>query len=38
MFAVAIYGSNDLEECTKYKQEHRKEFEQCWIFTPKEHR
>lgn len=38
MFAVAIYGSNDLEECTKYKQGHRKEFEQCWIFTPKEHR
>lgn len=38
MFAVAIYGSNDLEECSKYKQEHRKKFEQCWIFTPKEHR
>ena len=38
MFAVAIYGSSDLEECSKYKQEHRKEFEQCWIFTPKEYR
>lgn len=38
MFAVAIYGSSDLEECSKYKQEHCKEFEQCWIFTPKEYR
>jgi hypothetical protein len=38
MFAVAIYGSCDLEECVEYKQKYSREFKQAWIFTPKEYR
>ena len=38
MFAVAIYGSDDYEECAEYKQKYSNKFKQAWIFTPKEYR
>lgn len=38
MFAVAIFGGNDLSECAEYKQKYSNEFKQAWIFTPKEYR
>lgn len=38
MFAVAIFGSNTYEECAEYKQKYSSDFEQAWIFTPKEYR
>lgn len=38
MYAVAIYGSNNHDECAIFMREHRNEFKQTWIFTPKEYR
>ena len=38
MYAVAIFGSVEREECEEFMRSHRKEFEQVWIFTPKANR
>ena len=38
LFAVAIYGSNNHQDCVEYKQKYIDEFDQAWIFTPKEYR
>ena len=38
MYAVAIYGSTEREECEQFMREHGGEFGQIWIFTPKKNR
>ncbi|MBO7189667.1 MAG: hypothetical protein J6V55_03685 [Alistipes sp.] len=38
MYAVAVFGSEDIEECQEYKKEHTKDFPQSWVYTPKRFR
>lgn len=38
MFAVAVFGSSDAEECQKFKNQYSKEFAQSWVYTPKKFR
>lgn len=38
MYAVAIYGSNDRNDCVQYMRKYHKNFGEAWIFTPKEYR
>lgn len=38
MYAVAIYGSNDRDDCVQYMRKYHKNFGEAWIFTPKEYR
>lgn len=38
MYAVAIYGSADRDDCVEYMRKHRNNFTQIWIFTPREYR
>jgi hypothetical protein len=38
MYAVAIYGSAEREECEQFMREHGDEFGQTWIFTPKKNK
>ena len=38
MYAVAIYGSSEREECDTFIREHSNEFNQIWVFTPKANR
>ena len=38
MYAVAIFGSVDLQECQTFKSAHTKDFPQSWIYTPKKYR
>ena len=38
MYAVAIFGSSDNEECQEYKRTYVKEFSQSWVYTPKRFR
>jgi hypothetical protein len=38
MYAVAIYGSTEREECEQFMREHGDEFGQTWIFTPKKNK
>lgn len=38
MYAVAIFGSSDNEECQEYKRIYAKEFSQSWVYTPKRFR
>lgn len=38
MFAVAAFGSADIEECQEFKNAHSKEFPQSWVYTPKRYR
>ena len=35
MYAVAIYGSVEREECVQFVRDMRDEIENMWIFTPK---
>ena len=35
MFAVAVYGSDDKEECERFVRDNRHEFKQSWVHTPK---
>ena len=35
MFAVAVYGSEDKEECERFVRDNRHEFKQSWVHTPK---
>lgn len=38
MYAVAIYGSNDRDDCVQHMRKYHKNFGEAWIFTPKEYR
>lgn len=38
MYAVAIYGSTDLDECEKFMMMEKKRFNAMWIHTPKRFR
>ena len=38
MYAVAVFGSSDMEECQEFKRTHAKEFAQSWVHTPKKFR
>ncbi len=38
MYAVAVFGSSDMEECQEFKRTHTKEFAQSWVHTPKKFR
>ena len=38
MYAVAIYGSSDRNDCVQYMRKYHKNFGEAWIFTPKEYR
>ena len=38
MFAVAAFGSNNMEECQEFKGAYSKDFPQSWIYTPKRFR
>lgn len=38
MYAVAIYGSSDRDDCVQYMRKYHKNFGEAWIFTPKEYR
>lgn len=38
MYAVAVFGSSDAEECQKFKNQYSKEFAQSWVYTPKKFR
>ena len=38
MYAVAVFGSEDVEACQEFKQEHKTDFPQSWIYTPKRFR
>ena len=38
MYAVALYGSSDRDECAQYMRKHRENFGEVWIFTPTEYR
>ena len=37
MYAVAVYGSADREDCVQFMREHGHEIENMWIFTPKKY-
>ena len=38
MYAVAVYGSENIVECQEFKKRCSKEFAQSWIYTPKKFR
>lgn len=38
MYAVAIYGSSDRDDCVQYMRKYHKNFGEAWIFTPKEYK
>ena len=38
MFAVAVYGSSEVNDCQEYKRAHIKEFPESWVYTPKRYR
>lgn len=38
MYAVAVFGSADIDECQVFKKAHAKEFAQSWVYTPKKFR
>ena len=38
MYAVAVYGSENIVECQEFKKRYSKEFAQSWIYTPKKFR
>ena len=38
MYAVALFGSTDLNECQNFKRAHSDDFPQSWIYTPKKYR
>lgn len=38
MYAVAVYGSTDLEECQQFKTQHKQDFTESWVYTPKRFR
>lgn len=38
MYAVAVYGSAEHDDCVSFKREHSDIFKQSWIYTPKRFR
>lgn len=38
MYAVAVFGSADVNECQQFKNDHIKDFAQSWVYTPKRFR
>lgn len=38
MYAVAVFGSADIDECQQFKNNHIKDFAQSWVYTPKRFR
>lgn len=38
MYAVAVFGSADVDECQQFKRTHTEEFPQSWVYTPKRFR
>lgn len=38
MYAVAVFGSAEIEECQQFKRAHAEEFAQSWVYTPKRYR
>ncbi len=38
MYAVAIYGSSDRDDCVQYMRKYHKNSGEAWIFTPKEYK
>ena len=38
MYAVAVFGSENLSECQEFKRSHINDFTQSWVFTPKQYR
>lgn len=38
MYAVAVYGSAEHDDCVSFKREHSDIFKQSWIYTPKQFR
>ena len=38
MYAVAIFGSADIEECQEFKEANSNNFPQSWVYTPKRFR
>lgn len=37
MYAVAVYGSAERDDCVEFMREHGREIENMWIFTPKKY-
>jgi hypothetical protein len=37
MYAVAVYGSVERDDCVEFMREHGREIENMWIFTPKKY-
>jgi hypothetical protein len=37
MYAVAVYGSAERDDCVEFMREHSREIENMWIFTPKKY-
>ncbi|MBQ2958184.1 MAG: hypothetical protein IJE06_00740 [Alistipes sp.] len=35
MYAVAVYGSSDKEDCERFERDSRDKFKQSWVHTPK---
>ena len=35
MYAVAVYGSTNRDDCVEFMREHSAELKNLWIFTPK---
>lgn len=35
MYAVAVYGSSDKEDCERFVRDNRDKFKQSWVYTPK---
>lgn len=35
MYAVAVYGSSDKEDCERFVRDNRHKFKQSWVLTPK---
>lgn len=38
MYAVAVFGSAEIDECQQFKRAHAEEFPQSWVYTPKRFR
>ena len=36
MYVVAAFGSNDIAECQAFMRNHRKQFTQTWIYSPRQ--
>lgn len=38
MYAVAVFGSKNYDDCNAFVQKHRQELKEVWVFTPKKFR